>query len=156
MLLFEDSIFVFVGLVVLLFFGLNGLGQLNHDLYFFVPMLYLFFLSSVLIIDIDEKIVSLLDLQYYFLLILFFLGFLLHWLFFILLSFQRNYWLFVERDVLELNSFILLIQIYWRIIFLFASKRRWWISRPLFFNGILICQYELVWYYDTCSCFDIK
>ena len=50
--------------------------------------------------------------------------------------FMKIFWLFMVRDVWELNIFIPLIHIYFRIILLYACNSIWWISR-LIFNAFL-------------------
>ena len=110
-LFFAYNIIVIVGLVVLLFFGKKWIMSDLWLSLFFCVLCYIF-LSFILYFYWYWWLffVCLLNLQYYYHQKYFSLPIhLLFCWFFILLYLWRDYWLFVARDVLELNSFVLLI-----------------------------------------------
>ena len=110
---------------------------------FFFHVTFLLF-SYALIIDIYKMfffglICSTIFVKtfFLFLFIFFFVDY-----FSMLLCFWRYFWLFVTRDIWELNSFILLLNICRRIVIIFYSKIIWWISRTFIFE----CHFDLpIW-----------
>ena len=116
-IILADSLFVIVGLVLLLFLG-RGMLQFRFItcyIFFSIFCIYYFCLwifsvcwicrTSFIIfsyLPLDLPVVD---------------------YFFILLYFWRDYWIFVTRYVWELNILIMLIHIYWMILLIFGYKK---------------------------------